>query len=292
MRRGCATRAGRAAGLPPHPNVRSCSRLLEAEEKSAGLPPSPKGGKKTPPVSTGKRRAEAPAAASAAPTSTAGRKKRRDAAGVKIALDLVVREKAPTACAASLTSELLLLQEERVDVHNSTDRTLSLTGWKLKSIEGSQEFVFPEGFELAAGATVVVWSGPVRRQESGWRLQRAARDAPKPFSLSGLQEAPQPPDGPVVDARLRVEQQGRQCVGWLVSDESLPSCTLCGPHSLMSAAAVLVNPDGEEVSTVIGVVHDAQEVSASEAVADPAGGAAAGAAEVTAAEKPAGCVQM
>ena len=52
------------------------------------------------------------------------------------------------------------MQEERVDVTNSTDKTWTLTGWKLKSLEGSQVFTFPDGFELPAGATVVVWSGP------------------------------------------------------------------------------------------------------------------------------------
>ena len=127
-----------------HPRARhpTCSRVLDEEEKRAGMSPSPKG-RSAPPSAAGvKRRADA---TPAVPASAAGRKKRREA-GFQIALDLV---------------------EERVDVHNSTDKTLSLAGWKLKSETGAQEFAFPEGFELAAGATVVVWSGPVSSRAAG-----------------------------------------------------------------------------------------------------------------------------
>ena len=120
-------------------------RLLEEEEKRAGLPASPKDKNGRTPVSGVKRRAEGPAVV---PASSKPIKKVR-AADVRIALDLI---------------------EERVDVTNSTDKTWNLTGWKLKSLEGSQEFTFPDGFELAAGASVVVWSGPVRSVDCGvWR---------------------------------------------------------------------------------------------------------------------------
>lgn len=65
------------------------------------------------------------------------------------------------------------------------------------------------------------------------------------------------------------------------------------------AAAILINAEGEAVSTVVGVVHDSQTVSpakaeAAAAVAESAAaaGGAASSAEVSAADKSSQCIQM
>ena len=65
------------------------------------------------------------------------------------------------------------------------------------------------------------------------------------------------------------------------------------------AAAILINAEGEAVSTVVGVVHDSQTVSpakaeAAAAVADSAAaaGGAASSAEVSASDKSSQCIQM
>jgi len=55
---------------------------------------------------------------------------------------------------------MLELQSERVKVLNSGDAAVDLSGWTLKSLTGSQQFVFPEGFSLAQGEVVNVVSGP------------------------------------------------------------------------------------------------------------------------------------
>ena len=57
--------------------------------------------------------------------------------------------------------ENLDLLSESVTVRNpSDDEELDLTGWVLTSTEGMQKFNFPEGFKLAPGAKVTIWSGP------------------------------------------------------------------------------------------------------------------------------------
>ena len=52
---------------------------------------------------------------------------------------------------------------------------------------------------------------------------------------------------------------------------------------VLIAAAVLVNADGEEVSTVVGIVQEAKAVPAAPELAR---------AEVSASEQPAKCIQM
>jgi len=50
---------------------------------------------------------------------------------------------------------------ECVTVEYTGRLRVDLTGWKLRSIDGGEEFTFPAGYSIGAGQTVRVWSGPV-----------------------------------------------------------------------------------------------------------------------------------
>lgn len=62
--------------------------------------------------------------------------------------------------ATAVRISMLELQNERVKVVNSGDAAVDLSGWILKSLTGSQQFAFPEGFLLGQDEVVNVVSGP------------------------------------------------------------------------------------------------------------------------------------
>ncbi len=51
------------------------------------------------------------------------------------------------------------LQGETVTIQNKGNTNADLTGWKLVSVQGNQEYTFPAGFVLGAGKTVTITSG-------------------------------------------------------------------------------------------------------------------------------------
>jgi hypothetical protein len=58
---------------------------------------------------------------------------------MKLALDLQVCTEVVCLSLHAMTAFLLIeLQEERVDIFNSTDEDMVLTGWRIKSLTGSQ----------------------------------------------------------------------------------------------------------------------------------------------------------
>jgi hypothetical protein len=50
-------------------------------------------------------------------------------------------------------------QDEYVEITNDGPRPQDMTGWRILSVEGDQEFAFPVGYQLAVGAWVRVHSG-------------------------------------------------------------------------------------------------------------------------------------
>jgi len=61
--------------------------------------------------------------------------------------------------ASTLSIQSLHLKDDSVTVINAGTEPVVLTGWKLESSVGNQTYTFPEGFSLAQGTTVSVWSG-------------------------------------------------------------------------------------------------------------------------------------
>lgn len=51
------------------------------------------------------------------------------------------------------------LANELVTIKNNESSDISMTGWKLVSVEGNQEYEFPSGYILKAGATITIASG-------------------------------------------------------------------------------------------------------------------------------------
>jgi micrococcal nuclease len=51
------------------------------------------------------------------------------------------------------------LSNEYFTLTNNSDTDITLTGWKMVSIEGNQTYYFPDGFVLKAKTDVTVWSG-------------------------------------------------------------------------------------------------------------------------------------
>lgn len=62
----------------------------------------------------------------------------------------------PTAPNVTLAVDLVA---ERATVTNNGTNAINLTGWRLVSVQGNQEFTFPD-MSLSAGQSVVVTSGP------------------------------------------------------------------------------------------------------------------------------------
>lgn len=58
------------------------------------------------------------------------------------------------------------LDKEIVTIKNEDTKDITMTGWKLVSVEGNQSFDFPEGFVLKAGATVYVTSGQSAKDQA------------------------------------------------------------------------------------------------------------------------------
>jgi micrococcal nuclease len=64
-----------------------------------------------------------------------------------------------TATTGNVVIDSVDLQGEVVVIHNTDNKDIDLSGWKLVSEEGNQTFNFPKGFVLKAGQTVKVVSG-------------------------------------------------------------------------------------------------------------------------------------
>jgi len=60
------------------------------------------------------------------------------------------------------------VKTEVVTIQNTGDKDINLTGWKLVSIKGNDEFLFPDNFILKAGEVVRIASGPnaLERQDT------------------------------------------------------------------------------------------------------------------------------
>jgi len=69
------------------------------------------------------------------------------------------REEKPPKYEASIAIQKLDLIGDFVSVVNKGSKDQDLTNWFIKSIIGSQRFVFPKGSVLKCGTTVTVWSG-------------------------------------------------------------------------------------------------------------------------------------
>ncbi|WP_442596813.1 S-layer homology domain-containing protein [Neobacillus sp. D3-1R] len=52
------------------------------------------------------------------------------------------------------------LGKETVSIKNKGSNDVTMTGWKLVSVNGNQTFPFPEGYELKAGQSVTITAGP------------------------------------------------------------------------------------------------------------------------------------
>jgi len=70
-----------------------------------------------------------------------------------------VEEKPPKQEHHTITIEELDLRGEFVTLMNRSNKDIKIGGWILKSLVGSQGFVFPSDTLLQAGCTVTVWSG-------------------------------------------------------------------------------------------------------------------------------------
>lgn len=57
------------------------------------------------------------------------------------------------------------LGDEYFTIANNSDSNISLTGWKMVSIEGNQTYYFPDGFVLKSKTNVAVWSGGKGKHE-------------------------------------------------------------------------------------------------------------------------------
>ncbi|MFD5853622.1 lamin tail domain-containing protein [Cytobacillus pseudoceanisediminis] len=58
------------------------------------------------------------------------------------------------------------LSKEVIAVKNEGYKDVTLTGWKIVSVEGNQTYYFPEGFVLKTGSTVFVTSGPGAKDQA------------------------------------------------------------------------------------------------------------------------------
>ena len=144
---------------------------------------------------------------------------------------------------AAVRISMLELQNERVEVLNSSDAAVDLSGWTLKSLTGSQQFAFPEEFSLAQGEVVNVVSGP------GWEDKEFS-------SLPGEEQERQLVWGKRPCESLRTELSpigSRSCHSMLccgltyVSDAmSFPLCNDCRWNDKGDSVA-LVDPSGTQV---------------------------------------------
>jgi hypothetical protein len=88
---------------------------------------------------------------------------------------------------SAITLSVDLVAEE-VRITNTGDSTIDLSGWRLLSTRGNQEFFFPAGVTLTAGETVTVTSGPNARDEPAagflrWTTANVWRNAGDPAEL-------------------------------------------------------------------------------------------------------------
>ncbi|BAS28019.1 nuclease [Limnochorda pilosa] len=88
------------------------------------------------------------------------------------------------------------LEAEQVEIWNGTARALEMTGWRLISVQGGQEYEFPEGFVLGPGEAVVVTSGSAFQHQPpatlGWTRRSVWANRGDPAELvdpSGRVEA-------------------------------------------------------------------------------------------------------
>ncbi|MHC0036328.1 S-layer homology domain-containing protein [Pseudoneobacillus sp. C159] len=66
----------------------------------------------------------------------------------------------PPGETGKLTITGLDLSKETVSIKNNGTNDVTMTGWKLVSINGNQTYNFPSGYVLKAGQTVTITSGP------------------------------------------------------------------------------------------------------------------------------------
>jgi len=68
-------------------------------------------------------------------------------------------EEKPPVYEGHLEIQELNLVGDYVTIINKTNKDSDISGYCLKSVIGSQSFIFPPGTELKAGCTITVWSG-------------------------------------------------------------------------------------------------------------------------------------
>jgi len=76
----------------------------------------------------------------------------------------------PTPPPATTTAVKIVsknLETEIVGIKNTSNVVVNLSGWTLVSVQGNQTYKFPN-YNLAAGATVYVTSGPNAKSASGY----------------------------------------------------------------------------------------------------------------------------
>lgn len=85
------------------------------------------------------------------------------------------------------------LDNEIVTIKNNDTVDVSMTGWKLVSVEGNQTYQFPDGYTLKAGATVYVTSGasakdqpPTYLKWTGAYIWNNSGDAAELFNAEGV----------------------------------------------------------------------------------------------------------
>lgn len=79
------------------------------------------------------------------------------------------------------------LDAEQVEIWNGSTQVVELTGWKLISLQGGQEYAFPEGFRLDPGTSVTVTSGRAFRHQPpeslGWTRREVWANGGDPAEL-------------------------------------------------------------------------------------------------------------
>lgn len=60
---------------------------------------------------------------------------------------------------AKVVLDELSLEADTVRIINKASSDADLSGWKLESNTGTQEFAFPKGFVLPGGSSVTIYSG-------------------------------------------------------------------------------------------------------------------------------------
>lgn len=73
----------------------------------------------------------------------------------------------PTAPSGGVKITGIDLQAEVVSITNNSNSAMDLSGWRLVSEKGNQEFTFPAGTKLPPGGTLKVISGPEAQGKSG-----------------------------------------------------------------------------------------------------------------------------